>query len=86
MLLSQVLIHNYGHGGCGHSLHWGCAEDTVTHALSAAKTLEASPAKSERPAGRYEGAPPVIKEGPMTLLPKEMRARAAAAAPIMARL
>jgi D-amino-acid oxidase len=24
-----VIVHNYGHGGSGYTLSWGCAEDTV---------------------------------------------------------
>lgn len=25
----KIIVHNYGHGGCGVTLSWGCAENVV---------------------------------------------------------
>jgi D-amino-acid oxidase len=29
LISGKVIIHNYGHGGSGVTLSWGCAEEVV---------------------------------------------------------
>jgi len=48
-----AVVHAYGHGGCGHSLHHGTAEDVVALARRAMEGLDAREGKAW-----FEAAPP----------------------------
>ena len=47
-----LLLHNYGHGGTGHSLSWGCAAVVADLALEQAGRRAAAPTSAEISGGR----------------------------------
>lgn len=84
-----VVIHNIGHAGCGHSLHWGCANDVVKLAMTARPRISCPHALSTRACLddflRHCGEVKV-HERSMTELPRKHRATSGAAVPLHARL
>ncbi len=62
----QAIVHNYGHGGAGVSLSWGCAADTAELALGALGTAPRSTAPrstAPRSAAPRSAAPRSVAPG-----------------------
>ena len=69
-----LLVHAYGHGGCGHSLHFGTAMDVVELVKQNLSTYlnERESQKWANPEA-FTGLEPEVKEGIHTILPKLMK-------------
>jgi glycine/D-amino acid oxidase-like deaminating enzyme len=69
-----ILVHAYGHGGCGHSLHFGTALDVVELVNeNVPQYLKEKVANNWAEPAVYEGPEPDVREGIHTILPKLMK-------------
>jgi D-amino-acid oxidase len=69
-----LLVHAYGHGGCGHSLHFGTALDVVELINeNVPQYLKEKEVSYWTELATFEGPEPDVKEGIHTILPKLMK-------------